>query len=470
MWLSSGKEIAPFQKVGSLLDMKAQHALKAKSVSARPHFGWSIALGVVAFLGAGHILIRTSLYRVDYHTDPGTYVADAKALAAGKIFEGNISEGVLAWWPPFYPLVLSLYRLLGVEAVDIGRYVNIASFGLIILVAGHWVYRFVRFRLVVAMMAITIAVSYPLVRTSSQLFSETLFILLSLLALTCMGSFLSRRKMKSEFWLSTIFSSLALLTRYIGITVIFTGALLLLTHRGLRIRWKQAALYSVASSLPTALWITRNQIVNGTLTARQRSCMTDQPLWDTLTQFGDQLHLWIFVREDFGWLDICLWVAIALVGFQTTKASLPWQCQSPMRRSALFRKVGNSLTQKEQPVLPFATFAIVYTVILFIVAPYTTCEPPTTARYLLPVYVPVAITAAILLERSILKTYQSSGVSIYMLRNNWGISYDKSSGPMATVKWIIIGLILTIILVSIVRNIYIYIYILITYDPYRYQF
>ena len=434
---------------------------------------WSIALGVVAFLGSAHILIRTSTYRIDYHTDPGVYIADAKALANGKIFEENIIEGVLVWFPPFYAIVLSIYRLLGVEASDVGRYVNTVCFGLIILVAGHWLHRFVRFRLVMVGAAVVIAVSYPLVRVSSQLFSEPLFILMTLLALINMEYFLSHKKAKSGFRLLTIFSALAFLTRYIGITLIFTGALFILIRRGppLRVKWKQAAFYSVMSSLPTALWMTRNWFVIGSLTAREQGyTATGQSLWNSLIQFGDESRLWILTSQDLGWLDICLWVAVALAGFEVARSLAARSMPASKTKTALLQKIGNSLNAKERPVLPFAAFATIYLVALLVIAPYTAGEPPTAPRYLLPIYVPAVITAAVLLERFLLSTYRNSGILVWKASDNWGLSYLKASGPMAATRWIIMGLLLTITLANIIHNLLLYIDILVVYDPRGYQF
>ena len=287
-------------------------------LSIRSVSGWSIALGFIAFLGAAHILIRTFRYGVEYHDDADVYIFDAEILATGKIFE----RGGLLWHPPLFAAVVSLYRPLGIEPSDVGRYFNILSFGLIVLVAGHWLNRFVKFRVVVIGTVITICISYPLVHISSQLLSETLFILMTLLALVRLESLLNGRKMKFGFGLLILFSALAFLTRWMGFTVVVTGALLILTCRRIptSIKWKYTTIYGVVSSLPAALWMTRNQIVNVSLTSRGSERVTNQPLWDSLTQFGDQLHLWIFVRNGFGWLDICLWTAVALAGFEAAKA------------------------------------------------------------------------------------------------------------------------------------------------------
>ena len=442
----------------------------------REGFGWSIGLGVLAFLGSGHISIRTSMYGIAFHMDSSHFIGAAEALATGQssaetLATGQDYESLPTWFPPLLPILLSFYKLLGVEAVDMGRYVNIIIFGLIILVAGHWLYRTVRSHLGIIGAVIAITVSYPLVRISSQLFSEPLFVLMTLSALVNMESFLGNRKVKAGLWLSIIFSALAFLTRWMGFTVVLAGALLILTDQEtpISVKWKRAAIYSVASSLPATLWIARNWIVYRILTGRQ-DCVTNQSIWDSLSQFGDQLHLWIFVRHSLGWLVICLWVAVALIGFEAAKALTARSISASGWGVALFRKVGSLFNTREQPVMPFVTFVMVYLVVLFAIAPYTTCELPTASRYLLPIYVPATMTAIVWLERFLSNTYQNSGVSVWKSSGSWGLSYNKAYGPMATTRWITIGILLTIILANITRNIALYIDILSTYDPYGYQF
>lgn len=80
------------------------------------------------------------------------------------------------------------------------------------------------------------------------------------------------------------------------------------------------------------------------------------------------------------------------------------------------------------------------------------------------------MAAAVWLERFLLKTYQDSEVSVVKRSGGWDISYLKVCVSIPKIRWTIIILILTILLVSIIRNIVLYVDILTTYDPYGYQF
>ena len=150
--------------------------------------GLSIALGFVAFIGAAHVLIRTAKYGMLPLGDAYIYTRFAGTLVAGEGFEGG-----LVMWPPLLPVVMAFFRLFGVGPYDAGRIVNIISIGLIVLVVGHLLHHHVRYRPIVIGALVTIIVSYPLARVSSYAMTETLFILITLLALVQMESFLNGR-------------------------------------------------------------------------------------------------------------------------------------------------------------------------------------------------------------------------------------------------------------------------------------
>ena len=440
--------------------------MKPRFVSER--FGWSIAHGFIAFLGAAHVLIRTSRYDPLYASDAGIYTWYAETIATGR-WEDESLEVFLTMWPPFFPVVMAFFRLFGVETPISGRYVNIMCFGLIILVTGHWLHRFMRFRLVAVGATVTIMVSYPLARVSSYVLTEPLLILITLLALVQIESFLSSKKSKPRLWLPIIFSALAPLTRWMGFTVIMTGALLILMHRGtpMRLKWKRVVFYSVASSLPVALFMTRNWFVSGTMTGPRGGPEyyygSGQTLGDSLSQISEYSSWWVFVRQDPGWLGICLGVAVALIVLEAAKPLVS------SRNPIALLKMDRSSDIRERPALAFATFTIVYLVSLVIVAPYTTDDPLYT-RFLALAFVPFAIAAAIWLDRFLLATYRSSGISAYKDQDRWGISYHKALGSIAAKRWILIGLILSIVLTANIRNIALYIEVLISYDSLKYHF
>ena len=458
--------------------------LMLKSGLFRGDSGLAIVLVFVAFLGAVNVLTRTAIYGIGQSGDANTYMEHAESLAAGDGFQQLIlSEQVfdtlnlqlldynsyldeLILWPPLLPVVLASFGLLGVEPAEAGRYLNAVSFGLIILIAGHWLYRHIRSRLIVVAASIAVMISFPLPRVSSHVMTEALFILVTLLALVQIESFLSGRTAKTGFLLSIVSSASAPLIRWIGFTVITTGILLILTRQGTpaQVRLKRAAFYGAASSLPLALWLIRNWIVSGTLTGPREDFASGQSFWDTLRQFGDILYTWAFVRQEPGWLGICLWAVAALI---TLKAATLFTSRRTM--VVTLQRNSGSDNSTVRPAFPFAAFAIVYSIALIVIAPYG-FDHEIINRYASPVYVPAVIAVAAWMDRFLLTAYQGSGISVWKSLDGWGIHYDKSSGPMAVIKWLFVGLILNIFLANSIRNIVSHIDVFITYSPLNYQF
>ena len=441
-----------------------------KSGLFRGDSGLSIVLVFVAFLGAAHVLIRTAIYGIGQsgdarifaeYEDTRMYMEYAENLAAGDGFLSELKseKRYLIWWPPLFPVVLAFFRLLGVEPAETGRYLNAIVFGLIILIAGYWLYKHIRSRLIVVAASTAVMVSYPLPRISSHVMTETLFIWVTLLALVQIESFLSGRTAKTGFLLSIVFSASAPLIRWIGLTVIFTGIILILTRQGTpaRVRWKLAVLYGAASSLPLALWLTRNWIV-GTI-PRPGNVGTGQSLWDTLSQFSDILYTWAFVQQEPGWIGVCLWAVAALIAL---KAATLFTSRRDHGRDPTKNRGSDNSTVR--PAFPFAAFAIVYSIAITVVIPFG-ASVGIISRYASPIYVPAVIAVAAWLDRFLSITYQNSGISVWKSLNGWEMRYDKASGPIAVMKWLFIGLILNIFLANSIRNIVSHIDVIVAYNP-----
>lgn len=335
---------------------------------------------------------------------------------------------------------------------------------------GHWLHQHVRYHLLRIGATVTIIVSYPLARVSSYVLTETLFILITILALLQMGLFSNGRRDKPIFLFMIVLSALAPLLRWMGITVIFTGVLLILTSRRspVRVRLQHAAIYGTASFLPVGLWLTRNWIVSGTLTGG-RGDATNQALWDSLSQIGDLVYLWTFAQREPGWLMVCMWMAGALIVLQAAMFLITRRNLATDFRKIWSKKISSSEDFKARPALPFAAFTIVYFVALIVAAPLQVHDEIIN-RYLAPIYVPLAVVATVWLDRFLLATYRNSRISVWKNSDEWGISYNRASGPIAVTKWIIIGLIFAIILTNNMRNITLYIDVLIDYDAFKYLF
>ena len=430
----------------------------------------SMVVVFVAFLGAAHILIRTSRYGMIISPDSLVYIRFAETLVAGDWFEGKLIE-----WPPFMSVVLAFFRLFGVEPINTGRFLNIIGFGLIILVISYWLHQYVKFRLVVVGAAVFIAISYPVTHMASWMLTELFFTLIVLLALIQLESFLSDISCRSKMALSVVLSALAPLTRWIGVTVILTGVILILTRRDLpaRIRWRCAVFYSGMASLPLVLWMIRNWIVSESLAFLNEDLGTNS-LWGGLSQWDDILHSIVFVGPEPGWLGYLLWVITALIVFEIMKFL--------KQRNFFFRPniaaILRSMTDKQggrttgslgaRACLPFAVFTAVYLLALFWATPINVYGP-LLLRYFGTPYVTTIVPAAVLLDKFLLTTYHNSGLLVERSADGWVVSYNRFLGRIEVMKCVLYGLILVGFLNHCVRHIERYLSVLVTYNAIYYQ-
>ena len=337
---------------------------------------------LVAALGAAHILVRTSTYgaSLDYAFN---YLSAAESLAAG---EGLLSPGggQMVIFAPFFAMAMAFLSLFGLEPVDGGRFLNAAAFGLLILVSGLWLTQRLQTPAIALGATVAVMVAVPLAHAASTLISEPLFVLFTLLALMPLESFLNRRSGAPALVLSAVFAALAALTRYIGVTLIISGVLMLLSRRNVpvRQRLKHALAFGAISSLPLAVAMARNQLASGTLfgvrTEAAGQGPSGQSLFESLRQIVEVFHQWAaplfpihWQLQHSPWLIACLLLLLAALLLVTPR---------PSRASSVFW-----------------TFALTYLAIIAVVAPLTVGQK-IDSRYLMPVYVPLLFVAAFWLD------------------------------------------------------------------------
>ena len=337
---------------------------------------------VLAGLGTAHILVRTATYGVAVGTDSVIYLSTALNFLAGEGWRDFKGEP-LTMWPPLIPLLLAASSWVGIDPLATTRWVNAAAFGLTILVAGCWLRSHLRSQWLTLAATAIIAVSLPLGYWASSLQTETLFFLFTLLALMQLASFLSRRT-DAPLWWAAIFTGLAAITRYPGVVLIGTGVLLLLP----RARLRQTLVFGAVSSLPLLAVLVRNWAATGHLTraAGHRTEPTGQSLADGLRQIVEVFHEWLVPRHTPDGFAYLLWLAVTAVVLASAAVIL----------RASRRPDPDALG----PALPFGAFTVLYLAFMVATVPFTVRQG-IDSRYLMPIYVPLLLVAALLLDRSL---------------------------------------------------------------------
>ena len=388
-----------------------------------------ISLVLIALLGIANVYIHTSNYGPNITEDSATYISVAKNLVTGDGFLSyNRDEFIL--YGPGFSLLLGFLASLGVGPVGAGRFVNIIGYGIVLYLTYCWLNRHVKNTLLIIIAAISIALSYPLNSVFSYLLSDGIFIVFVVASLVSMSRFTnSPTPSWSTLAWSASFTALAATTRYIGVTVILTGIIAILMHRGCKkitSKLKYLAVYIVVSSISLAVWITRNYLSTGTLTGNREAFVWKGDSWlsaltHRLSEIYDTIYLWVWV-DDLSDISYILYqigvvitiVTLVLVGlFLSRRLSLIDLYNSPiLERLPAWKPTSWKMT------LPFILFSIIYIHILPIAAALGS-EQGISTRYMAPIYIPILLVLVAYMDRLLCRNRQ-----------------------LTTTNWIVIGIIL----------------------------
>ena len=343
-----------------------------------------LLVAVMAALGVAHILVRTSTYGGAITPDAIHYLSAAESIAAGmglKIFD----DGFFVGYPPFFPMLLAFIDILGIEPRESVRWVNAAIFGLIVLTSGFWLLRTLASRTLALAATALILVSLPLNSLASQAMTEPLFVLLAILALIQMGSFIGGEAQWRPVLLAAVFTALAALTRYPGITLILAGVVVPFLHPTAPYiaRMRYAAVFGGIASLPVAAALLRRWLIDATLEAPEGA--SGQSLSTSLRQVARVAREWVVPEAAPDW-SANLWIAAAALLATGAAAML---VSFMIRRQAA--------VPSPRTAFPFVVFILIYFIFTITAVPHLVGQP-IDGRYLLPLYVPVVLGGAFLLN------------------------------------------------------------------------
>ena len=190
--------------------------------------------------------------------DSVAYILSARNLMMGDRLGYLLPDGAfqpLRQFPPFYPVMLGMIGLLGPDLAAAARWLNILLFMGTIFVAGLI---FIRHSSApeLSVAAGLLLASFPaMTHIFSSSLSEPLFIFLLLSAVLCL---LEYSKSNARRWLvlCAVFTSLAPLTRYVGIALlpVMVATLFLFAQAPWKDRLRKAISFGFITSLPILWW------------------------------------------------------------------------------------------------------------------------------------------------------------------------------------------------------------------------
>ncbi len=348
---------------------------------------FTLLLAGLAVLGTALILAREASYGVGLASDWAAYIATARNLLDGEWFV-QIYGWPYLHWPPLYPALLAAASLGVFDPYNVAGPLNAAIFGLTIFVAGQGLRRHVRRTWLVVGAVIAIMLALPLTWVASFAISEAPFILLVTLALVQADKYLDRGRRSDLIW-AAVFTSLAILTRYIGVTLILAIVPLVLLQRGVvpLDKVRRIGLYLLIAMAPVGLWLVQNALRHGRI--HGPTWPSPYSLMEILDKFCSDMAGWVFIYLPSGGARAVAAVLIAAVLLALAAAV-----------GYTFVRAQRNGTGMEgwRPFYLFGGFALVY--LVFITATQWRIDlEPLGERYLAPAYIPLLFAVVFTLDR-----------------------------------------------------------------------
>lgn len=344
----------------------------SKGVSQHITNYYFIFLGIIGLL---IVLASTYRYGIGFSPDSALYISTSRSLLSGQGFIGYDGSTYI-YWPPLLPILLALMGLFGLDCLDAARYVNAISFGLIVFCSSFWIRENIKFGSLVLFGSFGVLLSVPVLIVSNYVWSEPIFILFSFLSLYILGKYLASQKSKLLF-LSAIFVALACLTRYIGITIVFTGLLLLLFRRNKNFfsRLIDSTIFGFISILPITAWIVRNYMISSTLTGERFPSSFTLP--QIFNSTFDIISQWLLFTKMPSMLRILI-VCFLLISLIVILVAIKRRNKNCSKNTHLLQ------------ILPLFAFLLVYISFLFVCG-LTTNISEINNRIMSPIYVPLIL-------------------------------------------------------------------------------
>jgi hypothetical protein len=316
--------------------------------------------------------------------DSFTYLGAADSLAHGRGWTypfGNAGAPVTLF-PPLYPLLLVVPELLGVSVFHWVTWQNAILLVAFSFLVGVTVLQATRSFAPAAFAALFVGIGTPTITVYAHLWSEPLFFPLVVVILAALARFLATGRTR---WLviAAAASSIAMLTRYAGLSVFAASCLLLLGWPGRRPleRLGRTALFTAIALPLSVLWSLRNFAASGTLTGNN-NLVHGLTAADVVGGIGT-VGSWFVPEQLEGNTRVLLVAVVAsvllLVGL------VVWVTA---RRRA--ERVGGWTL-----VVVCVTYAVVHFVFIAVANAFSTRSPPFNDRILGPAFAPLVIAAAV---------------------------------------------------------------------------
>ena len=337
--------------------------------------------------------------------DATIYITSARNLLAGNglgLVEADGSFRLLPYFPPGYPLALSLLGFSGLDLVPLSRWLNVLLFGCLVFLTGKILFSVTRQPRTAILGSLLFALSPVLVPVSSWAMSEPLALLLGFGSLWFVARALRQDGITGALVWSGLLAGLAILTRYNAVAFGITGGLFLLFSGKIAPVKKllRSALFAVLSLIPVGIWLWIDLNLTSSVSSRriELPASLGTAMLDFWNDFQTSLQFWLLpdswvYTPRFPAAIMNLLVPAVLAGI------LIWYLVWVVR----IRNKGEGKPEANIWIPLLAVFSLVFLVVTVLVK-FTTYPPITiNARMLSPLHVSLLLLVLLLLATSFSK-------------------------------------------------------------------
>ena len=339
-------------------------------MTVRSFFKKNIDSFIAAIAGFVIIILFTHHGGIGVSPDSVVYSTTAENLIIKGTLTDFTQRGIIDF-PVFYPLFLSaIMWITSLKPLAFAPYLNAFLFAMLICVAGYIMEQFShRSKWYKAAILSCIVLSPALLEDYSMLWSETVFILLLLLFMVMMHRYFQTHSV-SRLMIAALIASVACITRYAGITIIATGAIVILLDTKLYARKKftHLVIFSFISSLLLVINLARNYFASGTLTGHRERSLT--PFIKNVQNAGNAFCGWLPFLHATNLVTTCItFLLIAALAFTFIQQFLSK------------RRIADYLAMS-------AAFSLLYILFMLVTATLSRFED-LNSRFMSPVFIPL---------------------------------------------------------------------------------
>lgn len=268
----------------------------------------TIILIIAALAGMAALAYATDPYP-GVGGDATIYMTSASNFIAGKglgLIEANGNFRLIPYFPPGFPLLLSIFGLSGLPMLQIARWVNIILFSGMIFLAGAILIQASGSKLLGWLGAFFLAASPFMLGMYAWAMSEPLALFLGFLSLLLLSHFHKSGK-SWNLIAAGIAAGFAVLTRYNALAFALAGCwyLFFLQQKPWRVCFKPTVQYGLLSILPISIWSVISYISTQTVSSRRWEMPPDLGAFfgNFWADFSQSVQLW-FLPDSWVYLEV----------------------------------------------------------------------------------------------------------------------------------------------------------------------